>query len=74
MTPDFSTMTRKELRTYLLAHRDDEAAFFAYVDRSEQEANWVELPPVDSAESLQQFPVFLEKLHQDSNSNNYKQN
>jgi hypothetical protein len=62
MKPDFSAMTRKELRAYLLAHRTDEEAFFAYVDRSETEANWIELPPVESAEDLQQFPEFLEKI------------
>jgi hypothetical protein len=62
MKPDFAAMSRKELRAYLLAHRDDEEAFFAYVDRSETEANWVELPPVESIEDLQNFPEFLKKL------------
>lgn len=66
MKPDFSTMSRKELRTYVLAHRDDEDAFFAYVDRSNQEATWVDCPPVDSVELLQQFPLFLEKLQQEA--------
>jgi predicted GNAT family acetyltransferase len=68
MKPDFSTMSRKELRAYVLAHRGDEAAFFAYVDRSNQEATWVDCPPVDSVESLQQFPLFLEKLQRESQS------
>lgn len=58
MKLDFSTMSRKELRAYVLAHRGDEEAFFAYVDRSNQEATWVDCPPVDSVESLQQFPLF----------------
>jgi len=62
MKPNFTAMTRKELRTYLLAHRNDEEAFFAYVDRSETEANWIELPPVESVEGLQQFPEFLKKI------------
>jgi hypothetical protein len=52
MKPDFAAMTRKELRAYLLAHRNDEEAFFAYVDRSETEANWIELPSVESVEEL----------------------
>ena len=39
MKPDFAAMSRKELREYLLAHREDEEAFFVYVDRSEVEAN-----------------------------------
>jgi hypothetical protein len=62
MKPNFAAMTRKELRQYLLMHRDDEEAFFAYVDRSETEANWIELPPVESVEELQQFPEFLKKI------------
>lgn len=62
MKPDFAAMSRKELRAYLLTHREDEEAFFAYVDRSEVEANWVELPPVESIEDLQNFPEFLKKL------------
>ncbi|WP_017324990.1 hypothetical protein [Synechococcus sp. PCC 7336] len=30
---DFQSMSRKELRTYLLRHRSDERAFQAYMDR-----------------------------------------
>lgn len=62
MKPDFTAMNRRELREYLLTHREDEEAFFAYVDRSEVEANWIELPLVESIEDLQQFPEFLRKL------------
>ncbi len=31
--PDFAMMTAPELRTYVLEHRDDEAALQAYLDR-----------------------------------------
>lgn len=31
--PNFEQMSRKELRTYILEHRDDEQAFHAYMDR-----------------------------------------
>ena len=62
MKPDFTAMSRKELREYLLTHREDEEAFFAYVDRSEVEANWIELPLVESIEDLQNFPEFFRKL------------
>ena len=68
MKPDFTAMSRKELRAYVLAHRDDEEAFFAYVDRSATEATWVELPPVESAEDLQHFPAFLDKLRKETQS------
>lgn len=67
MKPDFAAMSRKELREYLLTHREDEEAFFAYVDRSEAEANWIELPPVESVEDLQNFPEFFRKLDPGNN-------
>jgi hypothetical protein len=31
--PDFATMNKFELRTYVLGHRDDEEALHAYLDR-----------------------------------------
>lgn len=31
--PNFQAMTKKELRAYVLAHRDDDEAFYAYVDK-----------------------------------------
>lgn len=31
--PNFEQMSRKELRAYMLEHRDDEQAFHAYMDR-----------------------------------------
>jgi hypothetical protein len=68
MKPDFSTMSRTELRAYILAHREEEDAFFAYIDRSNNEATWVDCPPVESSEALQEFPLFLEKLQQDADS------
>lgn len=33
---DFSAMTDEQLRAYVLAHRQDTAAFHAYVDRMQQ--------------------------------------
>lgn len=38
MKPDFSTMTKVELRAYVIAHPDDQAAFHAFVDRFTAEA------------------------------------
>lgn len=69
MKPDFAAMSRKELRAYVLTHRDDQEAFFAYVDRSDVEATWAEFPPVESAEDLQHFPAFIDKLHKETQSN-----
>jgi hypothetical protein len=33
MTPDFNTMTKDELRAYVIAHPDDRSAFHVFVDR-----------------------------------------
>jgi hypothetical protein len=36
--PDFSTMTKSELRAYVITHPDDKTAFEAFVDRFTAEA------------------------------------
>lgn len=33
MKPDFTAMTNLELRAYVVAHRRDRSAFYAFVDR-----------------------------------------
>ncbi|MGF1601375.1 MAG: hypothetical protein ACFCU8_05030 [Thermosynechococcaceae cyanobacterium] len=62
MKPDFLIMSRKALRQYVLEHRDNLEAFQVYVDRSEAEAHWIELPPVQTAAELEQFPQFMDKI------------
>jgi hypothetical protein len=72
MKPNFNEMSRKELRTYVLAHRDDDEAFYALADRiSADAANKVPYPPLKSLEDIENYPEFLEKLrhnlgHQES--------
>lgn len=39
MHPDFSSMTKIELRAYVIAHPNDKAAFHAFVDRFTSEAS-----------------------------------
>jgi hypothetical protein len=39
MKPNFSTMTKGELRAYVIAHPNDKAAFHAFVDRFTSEAS-----------------------------------
>ncbi|MCS6815521.1 MAG: hypothetical protein NZ772_18365 [Cyanobacteria bacterium] len=46
----------------MLNHRHDEAAFRAYVDRSDAEARWVEMLSVQSILDLQQCLEFLQRL------------
>lgn len=53
---DFSTMTDSELRAYVLAHRQDTAAFHAYVDRMQQRPPVAIIEPEEwSEERMQQI-------------------
>lgn len=64
--PNFQDMSQKELQTYVLAHRDDQEAFYAYVDKLHAEATWVEMPPLESADDLEHYPEFIEHLRNSS--------
>jgi hypothetical protein len=66
--PDFKTMSRKDLRA--LAHRDDQDAFYAYVDKLHAEATWIEMAPLQSVEDLENYPKFLERLRKSADSRN----
>jgi hypothetical protein len=39
MNPDFTTMTKGELRAYVITHPDDKTAFHSFVDRFTAEAS-----------------------------------
>ena len=56
--PDFKTMTRQQLHDYFMSNRDDKEAFYAYVDKLHTEGNWVEMPPLESIDDLNQYPDF----------------
>jgi hypothetical protein len=64
--PNFQAMSQKELQKYVLAHRDDQEAFYAYIDRLHQEGHWIEMPPVESVEDLEQYPDFTSRFRQQS--------
>ncbi|MUG95309.1 hypothetical protein F7734_24265 [Scytonema sp. UIC 10036] len=64
--PNFEAMSRKELQAYFLTHRDDQEAFYAYIDKLHAEAHWVEMPPLQSLEDLENYPEFLERLRNSS--------
>lgn len=64
--PNFQAMSRRELQTYVLAHREDNEAFQAYVDKLHAEASWTEHPPLESVEDLENYPSLINKLRQDS--------
>jgi hypothetical protein len=60
--PDFKAMSEKELRKYFLAHRDNQDAFYAYVDKLNAECKWVEMPYLESLEDLENYPEFTERV------------
>ncbi len=63
--PDFKTMNLKELRKYILSHREDNEAFYTFVDRVDTEKKWINYPPLDSIEDMNNYPEFSEKMKQD---------
>ena len=64
--PNFKTMNLKQLRTYILSHRDDDDAFHTFVDRVDNEKSWTTHPPINSIEEMEKYPEILEKFKQDS--------
>lgn len=66
MTLNFKDMNQKELREYVLAHRDDNEAFYAYVDKVNAQRNRTKHAPLKSINDLENYPEFIEKLRQDS--------
>jgi hypothetical protein len=65
MKPDFQVMSRKELRAYVLEHRDDDEAFYAYRDKSKAEGKLVKYPPLKSIDDLENYPEFIEKIRKE---------
>jgi hypothetical protein len=64
--PNFEAMSQKELQRYILAHREDQEAFYAYVDRLHQEGKWIEMPPVETVEDLEKYPEFTGRFSTNS--------
>ena len=56
---DYQQISLKEFHKYILAHRDDDVAFYAYVDRLHAEGNWVEMPALKSPQDLDNYPEFI---------------
>ncbi|BAU10571.1 hypothetical protein LEP3755_10550 [Leptolyngbya sp. NIES-3755] len=63
MKPDFSQMSRKELKDYVLSHRDDLDALHALYERRspDSEAKWYK-PPTTLEEIEQQFEEFKREI------------
>ncbi|MGG6265346.1 DUF6887 family protein [Leptolyngbya sp. AN03gr2] len=57
MKPDFSAMTKSQLRAYVLEHRDDDQAFYALADRILANPNLKWYAPED----VERFPEIYEE-------------
>lgn len=68
--PNFQVMSQKELHRYVLAHREDQEAFYVYVDKLHEEGNWVEMPAVESLEDLEKYPEFTARFQNSFDSKN----
>ena len=64
-TPDFDSMSREELRKYMLDHRDDKEAFEFYLDKFRNPNN-----PIYPAPLGLEDMSYLQKILLDKNPNN----
>jgi hypothetical protein len=63
---DYKQMSRKELHNYVLANREDDDAFYAYVDLLHEVGKWVEMPALKSPEDLDNYPEFIAHITRNS--------
>ena len=70
--PNFKIMSDRELKSYVLSHREDDEAFYAYLDKVRERKDRVVYPPLKSLEDLKKYPEVIEQMRQDS-SKNFKQ-
>jgi hypothetical protein len=64
--PNFKTMSSQDLKRYVLAHREDDEAFYAYIDKINERQDRVVYPPLQSLEDMEQYPEIIEQMRQDS--------
>jgi predicted RNase H-like HicB family nuclease len=61
---DYQKISLKEFHKYVLAHREDDAAFYAYVDRLHAEGNWTEMPALKSPQDLDNYPELIDLIRE----------
>jgi len=60
-SPDFSIMTKQELRAYVLSHRQDKVAFEAYLDKVHERPPIAVIEPEEWSEQKMQEVLNLIK-------------
>ncbi len=61
MNPDFNTMTKDELRAYVVSHPDEQAAFHEFVDRFTEEASPETFNLPNSSAELQEVEFLIQQ-------------
>ncbi|MCY7323342.1 MAG: hypothetical protein LH660_16435 [Phormidesmis sp. CAN_BIN36] len=61
MKPDFTAMTKVELRAYGVAHPSDEATFHAFVDRFTSDATPAMFTPIASQADVEAIAKLVEQ-------------
>jgi hypothetical protein len=61
MKPDFNTMTKGELRAYVIAHPDDKTAFHTFVDRFTAEASPELLDIPNSNAEVEEVEILIQQ-------------
>jgi ATP phosphoribosyltransferase regulatory subunit HisZ len=64
--PNFQTMNEQELKSYILSHREDNEAFYAYVDKVHQRKKSSVYPPLTTLEDMEKYPEVIEQMRRDS--------
>ncbi len=64
MKPNFETMSKAELRAYVIAHQDDREAFYALADRISANSSNVKYPASMTPEEIHQ--AVLERIQRAS--------
>jgi hypothetical protein len=70
---NFESMSRRELRDYMLANRSDDDAFRAYMDRLMAIPNKVWHPAPKSVDDLNNYPELITKLQREQEVQRRKQ-
>jgi hypothetical protein len=68
LKPDFQQMSRKELRTYILSHREDEAALQIYMTRLHNEPGVIRQTGGLNEEDFNQLEQLIKRRVSDRNT------
>lgn len=55
--PNFDAMTKSELRAYVIAHQEDQEAFYAFADRLQAQPNRVVYPASMTPEEIKNYSI-----------------